>query len=166
MRYEGPALGSLKGCGQTLALNRRAVRFASDQDLPAGLDVWLKISWPAQLPNGNSHLQRFGAVGLKNAEFGTSRNLRKLGGAHMRTNLYTKTILTLIALLLAVIALKPITQPQAVMAQGNFAGIQFSYSGGNHAFFNANTGDVWEYGDHGTFRNHYKIRELGKDHVR
>ena len=84
----------------------------------------------------------------------------------MRTNLYTKTILTLIALLLAVIALKPITQPQAVMAQGNFAGIQFSYSGGNHAFFNANTGDVWEYGDHGNFRTHYKVRELGKNHGR
>ena len=29
-----------------------------------------------------------------------------------------------------------------------------------------NTGDVWEYGDHGNFRNHYKVRELGKDHGR
>jgi hypothetical protein len=27
-------------------------------------------------------------------------------------------------------------------------------------------GDVWEYGDHGNFRNHYKVRELGKDHGR
>jgi hypothetical protein len=24
----------------------------------------------------------------------------------------------------------------------------------------------WEYGDHGNFRNHYKVRELGKDHGR
>ncbi|MGD1092023.1 MAG: hypothetical protein ABSB35_08515 [Bryobacteraceae bacterium] len=54
----------------------------------------------------------------------------------------------------------------AAMAQGAFAGIQFGYNGGNHAFFNANTGDVWEYGDHGNFRNHYKVRELGKDHGR
>jgi hypothetical protein len=46
------------------------------------------------------------------------------------------------------------------MAQGGYAGIQFSYSGGNHAFFNANTGDVWEYGDHGNFRNHYKVHEV------
>jgi len=84
----------------------------------------------------------------------------------MRFPLYTKTILTLIALLLAVIALKPLFQPQAVMAQGAYGGIQFSYSGGNHAFFNANTGDVWEYGDHGNFRNHYKISEFGKDHRR
>ena len=41
----------------------------------------------------------------------------------MRIDLYTKIILTLIALLLAVFALKPILQPTAVMAQGNFAGI-------------------------------------------
>jgi len=83
----------------------------------------------------------------------------------MRIDLYAKTILTLIALLLAVI-LKPILQPQGAMAPGSYAGIQFSYSGGNHAFFNANTGDVWEYGDHGNLRNHYKVRELGKDHGR
>ena len=84
----------------------------------------------------------------------------------MRIDLYTKTILTLIALLLSVFALKPVFQPQTASAAGAFAGIQFSYSGGNHAFFNVNTGDVWEYGDHGNFKNHYKIKELGKDHGR
>ncbi|HXP87675.1 MAG TPA: hypothetical protein VN841_23280 [Bryobacteraceae bacterium] len=84
----------------------------------------------------------------------------------MRIDLYTKAIVTLIAVLLAVIALKPILQPQAAMAEGGFAGVQFSYSGGNHAFFNTNTGDVWEYGDNGHFRNHYKVREFGKDHGR
>ena len=84
----------------------------------------------------------------------------------MRIDLYTKTILTLIALLLAVFTLKPILQPQAAMAQGNYAGIQFSYSGGNHAFFDTRSGDVWEYGDNGHFRQHYKVRELGKDHGR
>jgi len=84
----------------------------------------------------------------------------------MHVSLFTKTILTLIALFLAVIALEPIFQPQPVMAQGAYAGIQFSYSGGNHAFFNTNTGDVWEYGDHGNFKNHYKVKEFGKDHGR
>src|SRR5580658_952344 len=88
------------------------------------------------------------------------------GGAYMRIDVYTKTILTIIALFLAMFALKPILQPQAVMAQGAYAGIQFSYSGGNHAFFNTNTGDVWEYGDHGNFKSHYKVHELGKDHMR
>jgi hypothetical protein len=90
----------------------------------------------------------------------------KTGGAQMRIDLYTKATLTIIALLLAVFTLKPIFQPQTAMAQGGYAGIQFSYSGGNHAFFNANTGDVWEYGDHGDFRNHYKVSHFGKDHER
>src|ERR1035441_2424126 len=90
----------------------------------------------------------------------------QIGRRYMRIDLYTKTILTLIALLLAVFTLQPIFHPQAVMAQGNFSGIQFSYSGGNHAFFNGNTGDVWEYGDHGDFRNHYKVHEFGKNHDR
>ena len=85
----------------------------------------------------------------------------------MRIDLNTKTIHTIIALLLAVFTLKPILQPEAAMAQGGgYTGIQFSYSGDNHAFFNANTGDVWEYGDHGNFRNHYKVHEFGKDHDR
>ncbi len=82
----------------------------------------------------------------------------------MRIDLYTKMILTLIALLLAVIALNPIFQPQSAMAQGNYSAIQFSYSGGNHAFFDTRSGDVWEYGDNGHFRQHYKVHEFGKDH--
>jgi hypothetical protein len=84
----------------------------------------------------------------------------------MRIDIYTKAILTIIAVFLAVIALKPILQPQVAMAEGAFAGVQFSYSGGNHAFFDARSGDVWEYGDNGHFRTHYKVHELGKDHGR
>jgi hypothetical protein len=84
----------------------------------------------------------------------------------MRSDVYLKTILTIIAVFLAVIALKPLIQPQAALAEGGFAGIQFSFSGGNHAFFDTRSGEVWEYGDHGNFRNHYKIHELGKDHGR
>jgi hypothetical protein len=77
-----------------------------------------------------------------------------------------ETILTLIALLRTVIVVKPILQPQAAMAQGKYVGLQFSYSGGNHAFFDSSSGDVWEYGDNGKFRQHYKINELGEDHDR
>jgi hypothetical protein len=84
----------------------------------------------------------------------------------MRADICTKTILTVIALFLAVFALKPMIQPQAVLAEGAYAGIQFSYSGDNHAFFNTNTGDVWEYGNDGHFRNHYKVSQFGKDHGR
>jgi len=82
----------------------------------------------------------------------------------MRIDYYTKTILTIIALLLAVIALKPLFQPQAAMADGKYAGVQFSYSGGNHAFFDARTGDVWEYGEDGHYRQHHRVHEFGKDH--
>jgi hypothetical protein len=42
----------------------------------------------------------------------------------MRIDLYTKTILTLITLLLAAIALKPLFQPQSVGAQG---GVGYNY---------------------------------------
>ena len=84
----------------------------------------------------------------------------------MRIDLYTKTILTLIALLLAVIVLKPIFQPQPAMAEGKYVGVQFSYSGDNHAFFDSRSGDVWEYGGDGKFRQHYKVHEFGKDHDR
>jgi hypothetical protein len=84
----------------------------------------------------------------------------------MRIDVYTKTILTFIALLLATIAFKPLFQPQSVMAAGSYEHVQFSYSGGNHAFFDTRSGDVWEYGDKGDFKNHYKVNELGKDHGR
>jgi hypothetical protein len=131
-----------------------ALRFGNDRGL---------TSTVSQLPG----LKQFDAIGLKAAEFEMSRNLRKLGGADMRIDLYTKTILTIIALLLAVVVLKPIFQPQPIMADDrDYARIQFSYSGGNHAFFDSRSGDVWEYGDKGQFRQHYKVHEFGKDHDR
>jgi hypothetical protein len=107
-------------------------------------------------------LQRFGALGSKMLNL--INQSAKLGGAHMRIDRYTKTILTIIALLLAVIVLKPLFQPQPAMAEGKYAGVQFSYSGGNHAFFDTRTGDVWEYGEDGHYRQHHKIHEFGKDH--
>ncbi|HEV3254735.1 MAG TPA: hypothetical protein VG033_10020 [Candidatus Acidoferrales bacterium] len=84
----------------------------------------------------------------------------------MRIDLYTKTILTIIALLLAVIVAKPILQPQPAIADGDhkYASVQFSYSGGDHAFFDSRTGDVWEYDKDGHFRQHHKVHEFGKDH--
>jgi len=84
----------------------------------------------------------------------------------MRIDLYTKTILTIIAVLLAAMLLRPIVQPQPALADGSFGHIQFSFSGGNHAFFDTRSGEVWEYGDHGNYRTHYKVREFGKDHGR
>lgn len=52
VRYASPADASVKGSGRTLAINSRAVQFASDQDLQEGLNVELVISWPARLSDG------------------------------------------------------------------------------------------------------------------
>ncbi len=84
----------------------------------------------------------------------------------MRIDLYTKTILTLILLFLGMIALRPYFQPPAADAAGNFASIQFSYSGGEHAFFDTRSGDVWVHDNNGHFRQHYRVHTWGKDFKR
>jgi hypothetical protein len=61
----------------------------------------------------------------------------------MRIDLYTKTLLTLIVLLLAVIVLKPIAYPHPVMAQGGFTGMQFSATGEGFWLFDSKTGNVY-----------------------
>ena len=82
----------------------------------------------------------------------------------MRIDLYTKTILTFIALLLAVIALKPIIQPTPALAQANMSGVQFTAVGREIAFFDPKSGDVWQYD---TYLNapypikHFKLTKLG-----
>ena len=77
----------------------------------------------------------------------------------MRIDLYTKIILTVIALLLAVIALTPIVQPQPAMAQGSFSGVQFDMG----SFFDTRTGDIWQYNYRdGLPKMHFKLIQLGK----
>jgi hypothetical protein len=62
----------------------------------------------------------------------------------MRIDLYTKGVLTVIAVLLAVIAFRPYVSPDAVVqAQGLFAGVQFTGFNGGAYFFDTRTGDVW-----------------------
>jgi hypothetical protein len=84
----------------------------------------------------------------------------------MPTDSYTKTILTLITLLLAVIALKPLFQPQAAAAQSDLSGVQF-VSAGNDGFFafDTKTGNVWAYntaGHNNLAQPFGKITQLGK----
>jgi uncharacterized membrane protein len=80
---------------------------------------------------------------------------------HLHAHRPTKIILTVIALLLAVIALTPLVQPQPAMAQGSFSGVQFT--GGLYGFFDTRTGDIWEYRvtDRSPGR-HLKLVQLGK----
>jgi hypothetical protein len=85
----------------------------------------------------------------------------------MRIDLYTKTILTLIVLLLAVIALKPIFQPQPALGQGSLNGVQFCAIEGGLYAADMRTGDIWVYVTHpasplnGQVVSHYKLAQLG-----
>src|SRR5579863_9260399 len=63
----------------------------------------------------------------------------------MRIDLYTKAVLTIIAIALAVIASNQFISPGGASAQGTFAGLQFSSAGGYSYFFDSRTGEVWSY---------------------
>lgn len=98
----------------------------------------------------------------------------------MRIDLYTKTVLTLIALLLAVVAITPLVRPNAVAAQPGQnplmmqpTGLQFTATrGGGIWFLDPRNGDVWLYdpnspSPHGSVEStgdptHYRLVELGK----
>jgi hypothetical protein len=81
----------------------------------------------------------------------------------MRIDLYTKTVLTVIALLLSVIALKPIFQPAPAMAQGKFTGVEFASSSGRLFFFDSRTGHIWTYfHENGSGGENFTLTELGK----
>jgi hypothetical protein len=59
---------------------------------------------------------------------------------------YSKTCLTLIVLLLALIALRPIFSPTVADAQSYFSGLQISSeSNGKFLLFDGNSGHIWYY---------------------
>ena len=63
----------------------------------------------------------------------------------MRIDLYTKVILTSIAVLLAVITVKLIFQPTAVVqAQSSLSNLQF-LGGGDLIVMDKQSGQIWEY---------------------
>jgi hypothetical protein len=82
----------------------------------------------------------------------------------MRIDVYTKAVLTIIAVMLAVIALQPFIHPQTTAhAAGAFAGLQFI----GDAFFDTRTGDVWWYNtDSGTVSDHFRMTKPGQPLVR
>jgi len=63
----------------------------------------------------------------------------------MRIDLYTKTILAVIAILLTTIVLKPIGWPAIVLAQSPLSGVQFASGPDGLEFLDTKTGDVWVY---------------------
>ena len=82
----------------------------------------------------------------------------------MRIDVYTKAVLTAIAVMLAVIALQPFIHPQIIArAEGSFAGLEFI----GDAFFDTRTGDVWWYNtDSGAVSDHFRMIKPGQALVR
>ncbi len=67
----------------------------------------------------------------------------------MRIDLYTKLLLTVIALALVTIACDPLTHPTPTAGQGPLAGVQVSVLtlGAGIFAFDQKTGEMWLYGD-------------------
>jgi hypothetical protein len=89
----------------------------------------------------------------------------------MKPDLYTKAVLTAIAIMLTVIACNQYVTPRTtVEAQSSpFAGVQFAQGNdlGGFDFFDPKTEEVWEYAgspdDNAAYpRRHWKIPALGK----
>lgn len=70
---------------------------------------------------------------------------------HMKPDIYTKAVLTVIAIMLTVIAFKSLVAPETANAQTqSLAGVQYSVSkapNGNdiETFFDSRNGEIWEY---------------------
>jgi hypothetical protein len=91
----------------------------------------------------------------------------------MKPDLYTKAVLTVIALVLLVIACKPYVNPVITAeAQGSFAGVQLSATwvpgvdgGILYTFFDPGTGEIWAYsarGDTTRFLRHDQVVKFGQ----
>ena len=63
----------------------------------------------------------------------------------MRNDLYTKIILTVIAVCLAVVGWNSCARPQIVAADGPLSGVQFFGVGSGLLAVDTRTGDVWVY---------------------
>lgn len=80
----------------------------------------------------------------------------------MRIDWSTKGVLTVIAVLLGVIAIRPYVSPDTVArAQGSFAGVQVAGSAGGPAFWDTRTGDIWMYPSWATQPHHYRLAKAG-----
>jgi hypothetical protein len=80
----------------------------------------------------------------------------------MKTDRYIKTVLTVIAIMLALIAARPLISPDTISAQTSFAGVQFATQGATFTFFDSRTGEVWRYNtENGAPMNRWQITKLG-----
>ncbi len=83
----------------------------------------------------------------------------------MRTDTYTKAVLTVIAVFLGMIAFKQYVRPDVVaQAQGGFAGVQY-LSNCNSCFYDGRTGEIVKYSGTEVF-GHYRLSKVGQPLVR
>ena len=80
----------------------------------------------------------------------------------MRIDIYTKVVVTVIAFLLGIIAVRPMVRPGVTaQAQGGFGGLQYSGPTGI-SFFDSRTGDIWFYeSDNGKAYLHWRMTRPG-----
>jgi hypothetical protein len=80
----------------------------------------------------------------------------------MRIDWYTKAVLTVIAIMLTVIACKPLISPETTTQSTPFAGVQAN--GGS--FFDPRTGEIWSYSqladDYGRLIEKQRLTKLGQ----
>lgn len=85
----------------------------------------------------------------------------------MKPDLYTKVVLTVIAIMLSVIACKPLVSPDtsASAQSAPFAGVQYAPDGDRPTFFDPRTGEIWKYhssGSGGELLSKMKVSRLGE----
>jgi hypothetical protein len=81
----------------------------------------------------------------------------------MRPDIYTKSVLTVIALLLAMLVGKQYLSPDSVAyAQGSFAGVQFSGNGSYWGFFDTRNGDLWHFNSSDGWQYQGRVPALGQ----
>ena len=83
----------------------------------------------------------------------------------MRIDSFTKAALTAIVILLAVMALRPYIAPDVAKAQGALTGMQFAATPVGYSFFDAHTGELWEYSGTGLVKK-YRINKPGQPLVK
>jgi len=84
----------------------------------------------------------------------------------MKPDIYTKAVLTIIAIMLTVIVCKPIISPDTTArADGPFSEVEFGVLNGVLVFFDTRTGDIYNYADPKpgeTVYKHAKLAQLGQ----
>ena len=88
----------------------------------------------------------------------------------MKPDIYTKAVLTVIAIMVTVIAGKPLVSPDTTASaqSAQFAGIQFGSAVGVLYFFDSHSGEIWAYNGYtgvsetGKLDEKYRLTKLGQ----